>query len=179
MFITREAFNPTMGDENQLFSQGINERFAHEVAHQYWGHVVKMPGREEQWLTESFAEYSAALFLRQFKGESTYTRLTKTWRHRAEYARAVAPIPLANEVYDPHVGSLLREHLLYDKGPVLLAALHEQLGNDLFLTFLKSYQKSFAWKFGTTKRVAGLLQFLTKKDFAPFFEANFWGTGMP
>jgi hypothetical protein len=27
--------------------------------------------------------------------------------------------------------------------------------------------------------VAGLLQFLTKKDFGPFFEANYWGTGMP
>ncbi len=37
----------------------------------------------------------------------------------------------------------------------------------MFLTFLKSYQKSFAWKFGTTKHVAGLLQYLTKKDYAP------------
>ena len=25
----------------------------------------------------------------------------------------------------------------------------------------------------------GLLQFMTKKDFGPFFEANYWGTGMP
>ncbi len=45
MFITSEAFNPLLGDMNQLFSQGINERFAHEIAHQYWGHVVKMPER--------------------------------------------------------------------------------------------------------------------------------------
>jgi hypothetical protein len=27
--------------------------------------------------------------------------------------------------------------------------------------------------------VAGLLQYLTKKDYGPFFEANYWGTGMP
>jgi len=168
-----------MTEENQLFSQGVNERFAHEIAHQYWGHVVKMGSEEEQWLTESFAEYTAALFLRQFKGESTYGLLTKTWRRRAEYATAAAPIPLANEVYDPHVGFLLRTGLLYDKGPVLLAALHKQVGDDVFFTFLKSYQRSFAWKFGTTKNVAGLLQVLTKKDFGPFFEANFWGTGMP
>jgi hypothetical protein len=54
MFITNEAFNSLIGDMNQLFSQGINERFAHEIAHQYWGHVVKMPSFEEQWLTESW-----------------------------------------------------------------------------------------------------------------------------
>jgi hypothetical protein len=179
MFITKEAFNPTMGEENQVFSQGVNERFAHEIAHQYWGHVVKMPSAEEQWLTESFAEYSAALFLRQFKGESTYTLLTRRWSRRADFAREAAPIPLANEIYDPHTGFLLRTGLLYDKGPLLLSALHKQLGDDLFLTFLKSYQRSFAWKFGTTRNVVSLLQFLTKKDFGPFFEANFWGTGMP
>lgn len=179
MFITKEAFNPTMGEENQLFSQGINERFAHEIAHQYWGHVVKMPGEQEQWLTESFAEYSAALFLRRFKGEPTYKGMLRAWRHRADHARAVAPIPLANEIYDPDLGFLLRTELLYDKGPTLLAALHKELGDDLFLTFMKSYQRSFAWKFGTTKNVVGLLGFLTKKDFGPFFEANFWGTGMP
>jgi len=36
MFITKEAFNPISGADNQLFSRGINHRFAHEIAHQYW-----------------------------------------------------------------------------------------------------------------------------------------------
>jgi len=56
MFITNEAFNSTLGEVNKMFSEGVNERFAHELAHQYWGHVVKMPSGDEQWLTESFAE---------------------------------------------------------------------------------------------------------------------------
>ena len=102
MFITKEAFNPLMGEMNQLFSQGINERFAHEIAHQYWGHVVKMPSSEEQWLTESFAEYSAALFLKQFKGNSTYKLLLNHWRTRAAFATDAAPIPLANLVALPN-----------------------------------------------------------------------------
>ncbi|HWZ85879.1 MAG TPA: hypothetical protein VN032_06750, partial [Thermoanaerobaculia bacterium] len=69
--------------------------------------------------------------------------------------------------------------LLYDKGPYLLAALHRELGDDAFFTFMKSYQKSFRWKFGSTKTVQGLLQFMTKKDYGPFFEQNYWGIGMP
>jgi hypothetical protein len=182
MFITKEAFNPLMGEANQLFSGGVNERFAHEIAHQYWGHVVKMPSFEEQWLEEAFAEYSAALFMKQFKGKAAYNGLVAHWKGRASYATDKAPIPLANLVSvpgEPAVLFAVRTGLIYDKGAYLLASLHRQLGDDAFFTFLKSYQKSFQWKFGSTKTVAALLQFMTKKDFTPFFEANYWGTGMP
>ncbi|HSP15124.1 MAG TPA: hypothetical protein VLV78_10255 [Thermoanaerobaculia bacterium] len=44
---------------------------------------------------------------------------------------------------------------------------------------MKSYQKSFQWKFGTTNDVAGLLQYMTKTDYKPFLDQYFWGTGMP
>lgn len=187
VFITREAFNPMGGEDiggfslNQLFSRGINERFAHEIAHEYWGHAVKMPGEEEQWLAESFAEYCAALFLKASKGESEYRALVTRWRSRASSAKDAAPIPLANRVYHSDMETLfaIRTGLVYEKGALLLAALHKELGDQVFLTFLKSFQKSFRWKFGSTRHVAGLLQFLTKKDFGPFFEANYWGTAMP
>jgi len=180
MFITNEAFNSLTGFENQIFSQGINERFAHEIAHQYWGHVVKMPSAEEQWLTESFAEYSAALAVKKFQGNGKYDRLVQTWKTNANDYAKFAPIPLANDISgDEEVAYLARTFLLYAKGPYLLYTLHKELGDNAFLTFLKSYQKSFRWKFGTTKDVAGLLQFITKKDYMPFFDQYYWGTAMP
>jgi aminopeptidase N len=182
MFITKEAFNPLAGEANQLFSQGVNERFAHEIAHQYWGHAVKMPSDEEAWLSESFAEYSAALFLRTARGESTYRTMVNHWKGQARPAIDVAPIPLADQVSLPSDWTMedaIRFGLLYAKGPLLLASLHRQLGDDAFLTFFKSYQKSFRWKFGSTKTVQGLLQYMTKKDFSPFFDQNYWGTALP
>jgi aminopeptidase N len=182
MFITKEAFNPLIGEANQYFSQGINERFAHEIAHQYWGHAVKMPSGEEQWLTESFAEYSAAIFLRELKGKPAYNQLLAYWKTAASRSTDVSPIPLANRLSIPgneEEAFRARTDLVYWKGSWLLAAIHKEIGDEMFLTFLKSYQKSFRWKFGTTKHVAGLLQFLTKKDWMPFFEKNYWGTGMP
>src|SRR5262249_45596422 len=94
LFITKEAFNPLMGEENKLFSQGVNERFAHEIAHQYWGHVVKMPSFEEQWLEESFAEYCAALFLKTFRSQSTYNSLVSHWKSQASDAADSSAIPL-------------------------------------------------------------------------------------
>ena len=186
MFITNEAFNPLRGAGlaaptlEQVYSQGINERFAHEIAHQYWGSAVKMPSAEDQWLTETFAEYSAALALKKFKGEGTYTRMVNTWRAQAKQSAAIAPIPYANRIGgDRFLAYVTRNQLLYNKGPVLLAAIHKQLGDQKFLTFLKSYTKSFQGKFGTTNDVAGLLGFMTKQDWKPFFDQYYWGLAMP
>ncbi|MGE5414082.1 MAG: M1 family aminopeptidase, partial [Syntrophomonadaceae bacterium] len=183
MFITKEAFNPLGGsEENQIYSGGVNERFAHEIAHQYWAHVVKMPSHEEQWLTESFAEYSAALFMKAGKGDAEYKSIVNHWKPGARLATDKAPIPLANRVFDAgerRMQFFIRTGLLYQKGPLLLYALHRELGDETFLTFLKSYQRSFRWKFGSTKTLASLLQFMTKKDYMPFFERYYWGTEMP
>jgi hypothetical protein len=180
MYITREAFNP-IEEENQLYSQGVNERFAHEIAHQYWGTAVKMPSMEEQWLTESFAEYCAALFLKTYRNESTFNSIVKHWRAQSTFATTEVPIPLANRAYarDSETRFFIRTGLLYNKGPAVLRALHKELGDETFFTFLKSYQKSFAWKLASTKKMAGLLQYMTKKDYAPFFERYYWGIEMP
>jgi hypothetical protein len=179
MYITNEAFNPTLTETDQVFSEGINERFAHEIAHQYWAHVVRMPSYEEQWLTESFAEYSAALALKKLmpQGDAVYNRLVASWRTRAKQAAAIAPIPYANHIEKDESGA--RTALLYDKGPLLLYTIHKEIGDTPFLTFMKSYTKTFNFKFGTTKDVAGLLGVITKKDWKPFFDQYFWGTAMP
>lgn len=182
MFITTEAFNPIDGRINQLFSEGINERVSHEIAHQWWGHVVKMPGSEEQWLSESFAEYSAALFIRELRGKSDYEGLKAGWRRRANESREVAPIPLANRVFarnDQSVAFSHRTALLYSKGPVLLEALHRELGDQRFLVFLASVQSNLAWKFGSTPMVQQVLDAVAKTDHGRFLADYYWGTGLP
>jgi len=175
VFITSEAFQPLLEPVNQLFSEGINERLAHEIAHQYWGVSVRWPSAEEQWLSESFAEYSAALLLKKFQGDAPYKRLLAHWRADANESHNIAPIPFANRITD----EFNRTKLLYGKGPYLLAALHKQVGDEPFLIFMKSYQKSFKSKAGTTKDVIGLLGFMTKQDFKPFFDRYYWGTDVP
>jgi aminopeptidase N len=180
MFITQEAFNQNDDELSKLFSQGINHRFAHEIAHQYWGHVVKMPSDQEQWLTESFAEYSSALLMNKMKGKRYFDGMVNEWKVNANQATNVSSIPMANRLAgDPLVAFQQRTYLVYDKGAYLLSKIHKDLGDEQFLTFLKSYQKTFRWKYGSTAHVAGMLQFVSKKDYGPFFDQNFWGTGMP
>lgn len=41
----------------------IQEVTPHEVAHQWWGHIVGWASYHDQWLSEGFADFSASLFL--------------------------------------------------------------------------------------------------------------------
>jgi aminopeptidase N len=44
--------------------RGTTEKFlAHEVAHEWWGHLVGWSSYRDQWLSEGLADYSALLFL--------------------------------------------------------------------------------------------------------------------
>ncbi len=183
MFITKEAFNPMMGEDNQLFSQGINHRFAHEIAHQYWGHVVKMPSSEEQWITEAFAEYSSSLVMKQMKGKSTYNSMVATWQANANDAKSYSSISLANRISipdDPFQAFRARTYLIYDKGAYVLAAVHQQLGDAKFAKFMRTTQAAFQWRFLTTNDVAKVLkQIEPATDWDAFFDKYYWGTEMP
>jgi len=181
IFITKEAFTPMRAEANEWI-EGINMRLAHEIAHQYWGTVVKMPSYEEQWIEEAFAEYSAALFMLAAKRQKEYDRAFIDWKTYGSQAAKVATIPTANSLVnfgDPAGRSVTRQGLIYYKGAMLLAALHRELGDQVFGTFLKSYQKSFRWKTGSTKDIIGLLNFITKKDWQPWFEQYYYGSAMP
>jgi hypothetical protein len=181
VFITKEAFQP-LSDENNDYVEGINRRVAHELAHMYWGHAVKAASSQDVWVQEAFAEYSAALFMKDAGRPNDYTKAFNEWKSGAKDSAEITSIPMASRLQsgagdDGDFIAWVR--LTYNKGPYLLAALHREMGDEQFLTFLKSYQRSFKGKFGTTKDVMDLLQFMTKKDYGPFFEQYFYGTGLP
>ena len=182
MFITKEAFAPLLQVENRAYSKGINQRFAHEIAHQYWGSVIKMGGDEEQWLTEAFAEFCSALVVKEIEGQRGFDAMLDSWRNEASAAADIAPIPLANRIdipADPVKQYEIRAGLLYSKGAWLLAVLRKQMGDEKFLLTLRNIQGRYAWHFVTTADVADMFKRIDGKDHQPFFDRYFWGTEMP
>lgn len=189
IWLTREAFDAIGDDVNRMVaSQGavggwVNRMISHEIAHQYWGHQVKMWGEEDQWITESFAEYTSALAIRAMpkKGPDVFNAIIRDWAARAKEPSAVCPIPLSNHLHaklPTHRG--YRQGLIYYKGAYLLANLHHEMGEEKFLRFLRAYQKSFAWYPPSYNQdVPGLLKAITGKDHQPWFDEYFWGTAIP
>lgn len=63
-------------------TKGPSELFrAHEVAHQWWGHVVAWQSYRDQWLSEAFAEYSAMMFIEATmeNGAELYEEIVRTY----------------------------------------------------------------------------------------------------
>ena len=62
---------------------GESEAFrSHEVAHQWWGASVDWQDYRDQWMTEGFAHYSAALYaLVGLGNEDQFAEMLDAWRH--------------------------------------------------------------------------------------------------
>jgi len=64
-----------MGISNPM-TAFIQEVTAHEVSHQWWGHVVGWATFHDQWLSEGLADFSAGLYL-----QATEPKPDKYWKY--------------------------------------------------------------------------------------------------
>ncbi len=188
MIITNEAFGVTGSDWDRLFrsyfSKGINQRFAHEIAHQYWGHLAKWPNPEEQWLSEAFAQFCSALTLNVNKTrlKATYDTALETSRDHAKKFCNDISIPMANYLSygeDEWTYRSMRMGLIYEKGAVLLGTLRKEIGDDALVKVLRAMLFADPWGIRTTDEFIGLLNQATGKDWNPWFERYYYGMEMP
>ena len=194
IWLTSEAFDSISDEDSRMVaSRGavggwVNRMVSHELGHQYWAHQVKMWGYEDQWITESFAEYTSSLAMRAMKnkGVGTYDVIVKDWEEKAKKATKASSIPTANWLQPNLEGKADREtyayrqELVYSKGAFLLACIHKEIGEEKFMRFLRTYQKNFAWyPPSITQDVPDLLKAITGKDWQPWFQKYYWGTEMP
>jgi hypothetical protein len=116
---------------------------AHETAHQWWYGLVGNDQAMEPWLDETLSTYSELLFYqRQYPGEVDWW-----WNYRVN---RFAPQGWVNStIYDydafrPYVNAV------YLRGVQFMQKLREQLGDEVFLAFLKDYATRYrhAWVSG-------------------------------
>ncbi len=188
MFITQEAFqsNVRLDFDAALFSSGVNERLAHEIAHSYFGYVVTGASQADEWIDEAFSEILAAVALEVLKSKDEGRLLPNVWRRHAKDATKAAPVAFGNELAGRIATGFDEDNwrervsLVYFKGATLLNSLRMELGDDIFFTVLRSFLRSFEKRiFVTTDDFIGLLNYVTKKDWKPWFEKYYYGFEMP
>jgi aminopeptidase N len=118
------------------------------------------------------------------KGPATFEIIVKDWEAKAKLATKAASIPTANFLHpnpssDP-ASPRYRQSLVYSKGAFLLACLHQELGEQKFMQFLRHYQKSFPWYPPSFNQdVPDLLKAVSGKDYQAWMDRYFYGTEMP
>ena len=200
IFVTKEAFMTsaranTLDEDTlaiaELTSRGINERIAHEVAHAWFPHVAKVARKEENWLSESLADYMSAACLERLDrsgGKARFNRQVRDWKQMAGQISKGGSIYLAGYLGGRDVDWRDRQALLYARGPLVFHAIRQELaksagtaqdGDRLFLTWIRSYIKNFSFKTAETRHLIGILNQITKKDWQPWFDRYVFGTETP
>ncbi len=194
IFFTREFFTAPMDSRRRLFFNNRDARFLHEVAHGWWGHVVKMSSGEESWLSEGFADYTAALALWQLKGgegggDYTFDEIVKDWARTANELAPGASLYLSQRLAfsDERNGDDFFR-LRYAKGPLVIHALRLELqrqkgsvaeGDRYFLAFLRAFLQRDRYGWGTTRDLVATLDELTGGPWQPWFDRYVYGTEIP
>ena len=205
IFITKEAFNSATtgrafaGDEDEEFaaavtSHGVNERFAHEVAHGFFPHVVQLASDEDGWLSESIADYVSAVCIQRTspnakEGQRRFDLALREWKTGAKDLKPGASLFLANQLaFEDDADGMDRQNLLYAKGPLVLHAIRGEFarmkggaeqGDPHFFVFLRALVRNFTFKTAETRMLPAILQQMTSSNWQPFFEKYVYGTEMP
>jgi ABC-2 type transport system permease protein len=112
---------------------------AHEVAHQWWAHQ-EMPANVQggEFITESLAEYSALMVLKQKYGDAKMRRFLKYELDRYLLGRG-----MEQKQEQPLVRADGAPYVHYQKGSLTLYALQDAIGetaiNDALAAFLKRW----------------------------------------
>jgi hypothetical protein len=137
---------------------------AHEAAHMWWRRALATSW--EDWLNESFAEYSALLAVRDRLGDEEYVARIARKREQAEGTRPIWGLERSDFSSDERSREI--RMALYSKGPVLLHELAERIGREGFLAWCRELVRSDV---STTDEALRLLGILEGESTAQWFRA--------
>jgi hypothetical protein len=128
------------GQINSKFTGFVQEVTPHEVAHQWFGHGVSWASYHDQWLSEGFAEFAAALFLQQAMGPKWQKDYIEFWeRQRARILdknsfgvapNDAGPLWLGLRLISPRSGQAY-QGVTYSKGAYVLSMLRSLMRADI------------------------------------------------
>ncbi len=103
----------------------------HEIAHQWWGHIIGWDSYRDQWMSEGFAEFSASLYVQFIRGNDKFidfwedlrrqiVEATPATRDRKPYT--IGPVTQGYRLNNGKTGGAAR-FLIYPKGAYILHML--------------------------------------------------------
>lgn len=178
----------------------VQELTPHEVAHQWWGHLVGWSNYRDQWISEGFAEFSAGLFLEYTRGgklddyHNFWARKSKKLLEKSRYGirlNDVGPIAMGLRVGIPRAAGAY-QNIVYDKGAYILHMLRfmmydQQNGDRDFINMIKDFVNyhrhasatTESFKYFVDKHIKPNMDLDANKKMDWFFYQWLFGTEIP
>jgi peptidase M1-like protein len=162
----------------ELETDFLHEFLSHEIGHQYWGNCAGEASHRDGWISESFAEYSAGLYVQALLGEKRFQQKITDWRKNARQGDPMAPIAMAADISGDNAYRYYTQ-LYYDKGPLVVHMIRTQMGNDNFTKALQAVLTKYRNQNITTELLSKELGLVTGYNWDYFFDQWFRGVGIP
>jgi hypothetical protein len=146
---------------------------AHEVGHQWWGHVVGWKSYRDQWISETFAEYASFLFMTQYEGEKSYSGRLEYWEKGARKVKRRAPMVLGARDRRGYQGQV------YRRGPYVLHMLRRLVGDKPFTQFMREVVSIAANRNLSTGDLETIAAKVLGPDVHWFFDQWIAASGLP
>lgn len=148
------------------------ETVVHELAHQWYGNDVTVQRWSDICLNECFASYAPWLWAADVENQD----LDEQWKQQMASVSG-QPDFWRSPLVDMGPGEEFTR--VYDRGPLALHALRNEIGDDAFRTLLKQWPATYGGKNATFENLETMVNSLAGRDVTPFMDAWFRGTTVP
>ena len=152
----------------------LENRLAHEIAHQWWYAQVGNDQVNVPWLDEGLAEYSIALYYRQVYGQArANTLINQRWL--VPYQGAVENG--YDAVLNQPSAAFGKEYevIVYAKAALFFEELRQKLGDDTYQAVLREYVDRYRWRIATPDDFLRVAESVSGQDLDSLY--SFWVLG--
>jgi aminopeptidase N len=152
---------------------------AHEVAHQWWGQAVGWKNYHEQWISEGFAQYFAAMYCMEERGADAYLSVMRQMRRWAVSHSDQGPISLGYRLGHIRGDSRSFRAVVYNKSAVVLDMLRRLVGDPAFFRGLRRFYVESRFRKAGTDDVRRAFEAESGEELDRFFEGWIFSSDLP
>jgi hypothetical protein len=146
----------------------------HEIAHQWWGHMVGFNSYRDQWMSEGFADMSASMFLQYIYGQKNLNDYHQFWADERELLTqknpqgmqpmAIGPVTMGYRLDNARTGFDVARRLIYPKGAYILQMIRFMLfeksgdSDSRFKAMMHDFTKTYANRQASTEDFKVMLE---------------------
>jgi hypothetical protein len=152
---------------------------AHEIAHQWWGQAVGWKNYHEQWLSEGFSQYFAALYAEAHMSSGVMANVLRQMRQTAMRQSSQGPIYLGYRLGHIKGDARVFRSIAYNKSAMVLHMLRRMIGDDAFFAGMRTFFAEWKFRKAGTSDLLATMEKASGRDLSEFFEAWVFGAAIP
>ena len=152
---------------------------AHEIAHQWWGQAVGWKTYHDQWLSEGFAQYFAALYTGHQRGDQAFHAVLRQMRKWAIDESDQGPLFLGYRLGHVRDDGRAFRALLYNKGAAVLHMLRRLVGDEAFFLGIRRFYASWRYEKASSEDLRYAMEAESGRSLERFFERWVYDSTLP